>query len=93
MGASREEARGDVIGFCHTHPAGPDALSRRDVRTMRAWVQAFGKPLLCLVQMPGKVAAFRFDDSRSDGVRLAACEILARGVVIVLNESSERREP
>ncbi len=82
----REETRGDVVGFCHTHPAGPAKPSRRDVRTMRAWAGAFGKPLLCLVETPETMAAFRFDDDRSSGLRLAACEMLPRGVVIVLDE-------
>src|SRR5258707_108687 len=45
----REEERGDVIGFLHTHPDGPPSPSERDVRTMRAWCGAFGKPLLCLI--------------------------------------------
>jgi hypothetical protein len=83
----REETLGDVVGFCHTHPAGPSKPSRRDIRTMRAWSAAFGKPLLCLIETPEHVAAFRFDDDRSDGTELAACEMLARGVVIALDES------
>lgn len=86
---AREEARGDVIGFCHTHPAGPPSPSQRDVCTMRAWSQAFGKPLLCLIQTPDAVAAFRFDDDRSSGVRLPACEIFPGGVVIVLAEPTK----
>jgi len=85
----REETRGDVVGFCHTHPAGPAKPSRRDVRTMRAWVQAFGKPLLCLVATPQLAAAFRFDDDHSAGVRLRACEILSGGVVVVLDEPAK----
>lgn len=87
----REETRGDVVGFYHTHPAGPASPSQRDVRTMRAWVEAFGKPLLCLVETPECVSAFRFEDGGSRGVRLSACEILPRGVVIVLDEPAKGR--
>ena len=46
---AREEAHGDVHGFLHTHPVGSPAPSQRDLRTMRAWTAAFGKPLLCLI--------------------------------------------
>ncbi len=47
---AREERFGDVIGFFHTHPRGAGAgPSSRDIRTMRAWCSAFGKPLLCVI--------------------------------------------
>jgi proteasome lid subunit RPN8/RPN11 len=39
---AREERRGDVVGFLHTHPTASILPSRRDVRTMRAWCSAFG---------------------------------------------------
>ena len=46
----REDRYGDVIGFFHTHPYGADVQpSSRDVRTMRAWCTALGKPLLCVI--------------------------------------------
>ena len=35
---AREERRGDVIGFLHTHPGFAAVPSRRDVATMQAWV-------------------------------------------------------
>jgi proteasome lid subunit RPN8/RPN11 len=78
----REEIRGDVVGFYHTHPAGPPEPSQRDVRTMRAWCGSFGKSLLCLIESAGALAAYRFDDDESAGARLAACELLPRGIVI-----------
>jgi proteasome lid subunit RPN8/RPN11 len=47
----REEKRGDVIGFAHTHPSGAGTTpSERDIRTLRAWRIALGKPLLMLIQ-------------------------------------------
>ncbi len=47
----REEKRGDVIGFAHTHPSGAGITpSERDIRTLRAWRIALGKPLLMLIQ-------------------------------------------
>jgi proteasome lid subunit RPN8/RPN11 len=81
---AREERRGDVLGFLHTHPDGPACPSRRDVRTMRAWCAAFGKPLLCVIADPTGVHGFRFDDDTSVGVELALVEVFPRGVVIVV---------
>jgi proteasome lid subunit RPN8/RPN11 len=78
---SREESRGDVIGFLRTHPDGPAAPSSRDVRTMRAWTRSFGKPLLCLIADPGGLRGYRFDDE-SAGVALETVEFFRRGVVI-----------
>ena len=79
---SREETHSDVIGFLHTHPDGPNAPSARDIRTMRAWCSAFGKPLLCLIESPQGLDAFRFDDDESTGKRIAIVEKFSRGVVI-----------
>jgi proteasome lid subunit RPN8/RPN11 len=78
----REEAHGDVVGFLHTHPDGPAAPSQRDVRTMRAWCSAFGKPLLCVIAAPEGVRGYRFDDDKSDGKELGIVEMFPRGAVI-----------
>jgi hypothetical protein len=78
----REEARGDVVGFFHTHPDGPLRPSARDVRTMRAWCSCFGKPLLCVIAGPDGLVGFRFDDDASDGDPLASVDLFPRGVVI-----------
>lgn len=78
----REEQRGDVVGFYHTHPDGPCTPSRRDERTMHAWTSSFGKPLLCVIESPGDLVAYRFDPDHGPGCRLGACERLARGIVL-----------
>ena len=78
----REEDRGDVVGFFHTHLHSDPQPSRRDVDTMRAWCSAFGKPLLCVIAGRTETAAFRFDDSNSTGVRLTKVEMFPRGVVL-----------
>jgi proteasome lid subunit RPN8/RPN11 len=77
----REEEHQDVVGFYHTHPEGPDTLSRRDIRTMRAWCSSFGKPLLCLIASPAGLNGWRFD---ADGSYrdLAVVEVFPRGVII-----------
>lgn len=87
----REEDRGDIVGFYHTHPSGPLAPSARDDRTMQAWVSALGKPLLCLIEAGGKVHAFRYDDDTSTGKRLEACQRFARGIVVVYEGRKRRR--
>jgi proteasome lid subunit RPN8/RPN11 len=79
---AREERRGDVLGFYHTHPDGAPRPSRRDLRTMRAWCSAFGKPLLCLIHSPEGLGGFRFDNNRSIGTELATVEVFPRGTII-----------
>ena len=78
----REEKYGDVVGFLHTHPDGPAGPSERDVRTMRAWCSAFGKPLLCLIAGPDGLRGFRFADGESPGRQLELVTTFRRGVVI-----------
>jgi proteasome lid subunit RPN8/RPN11 len=80
---AREESRGDVVGFYHTHPSGVTQPSRRDDRTMHAWVSSFGRPLLCLIEADRIARAFRYDDDTSPAVELATCELFPRGWVVV----------
>lgn len=79
---AREEGEGDIIGFYHTHPGGSPDPSARDLKTMRAWVGSFGKPLLCLIEADGQIAAFRFDDDECDGVKLKLCELFPEDIVV-----------
>jgi hypothetical protein len=51
---------------------------------MRAWCSAFGKPLLCVIDSPGEVRAYRFADAEPDGVALAVVEVFPRGVLIAV---------
>jgi hypothetical protein len=83
----REEERRDVLGFLHTHPDGSLSPSRRDVRTMRAWASALGKPLLCVIAAAEGVSAWRFDDDRSDGVEVPEVQFFPRGVVIAVERA------
>lgn len=81
---AREEARGDVVGFLHTHPQFEAAPSARDVATMQAWVGAFGKPLLCLIHGTDGLAGYVFVDPRSPGVPLAEVASFARGAMVAV---------
>ena len=83
---AREETKGDVVGFYHTHPSGMPNPSERDHRTMRAWVGSFGKPLLCLIEADGTVAAYQYASDDSNGVVLTACELLPRGIVVAYDD-------
>jgi proteasome lid subunit RPN8/RPN11 len=83
---AREESKGDVVGFYHTHPSSSPEPSQRDLKTMRAWAGSFGKPLLCLIESDGQLAAYRFDDDQSDGVKITACELLPRGNVVAFDD-------
>lgn len=82
----REEAKGDVVGFYHTHPSGSSDPSERDLKTMRAWAGSFGKPLLCLIESDTQLAAYRFDNDESDGVRITACQLLPRCIVVAFDD-------
>lgn len=79
---AREERRHDVVGFLHTHPSSAAVPSQRDLHTMRAWVSAFGKPLLCLIEGSDGLAGYQFDDDSSTGEPLLTVEVFPRGVVI-----------
>jgi len=76
---AREEARGDVAGFAHTHPAGSGTRpSQRDVRTMEAWCNAFGKALVCLIAEGESLvdpAGYLFRDDGAEALSLSAFEL------------------
>jgi hypothetical protein len=81
----REEARGDVAGFAHTHPQGAGTRpSERDARTMAAWCSAFGKPLLCLIAEGETLrdpAAYLFSDDVVAVQTVAVFELIDEGSV------------
>jgi Prokaryotic homologs of the JAB domain len=80
----REERRGDVIGFWHTHPFGFDGPSRRDIRTMQGWVSCLGKPLLCLIQGRDSLVAHFFQTDEDSGRRLAEAHRFERGLMVII---------
>jgi hypothetical protein len=84
----REKRRGDVIGFWHTHPFGFAGPSRRDVRTMHAWVDCLGKPLLCLIEVPGSIAAYLYETGEEAGRSLAEAQRFERGRLVVVERKA-----
>ena len=89
----REERRGDVVGFLHTHPGFAATPSRRDLVTMQAWVSAFGKPLLCLIRGVDGLMGYRFDDFRSKGTPLLAVEEFPRGIIVGVDADGGKVSP
>ena len=79
---AREERRGDVIGFYHTHPSGLPQPSQRDVRTMRAWVGCFGKPLLCVIESAGLLTGYVFADDKANGTRLDELQCFPHNIIV-----------
>jgi hypothetical protein len=78
----REERRGDVVGFFHTHPGMAAVPSVRDLRTMRAWCTCFGKPLLCVIAGRDGLRGYWFDDDTSLGVELKLVVRFPGGVIV-----------
>lgn len=61
----REEKEGDIVGFFHTHPGMSSRPSNLDYRTMGAWVNSFGKPLVAVIEGRNGVEGHWFvDDER-----------------------------
>jgi proteasome lid subunit RPN8/RPN11 len=86
----REEARGDVQGFLHTHLAGFSNLSRRDLRTMTAWVSCLGKPLLCVVVSGEEIRGFVFTDDRGRPSKLES--IALHGTNWIIGAACDERQ-
>ena len=85
----REERYGDVVGFFHTHPPGAPAPSARDVRTMRAWVSCFGKPLLCAIESGGVLSAYVFCSDRDEGALVREVQCFPRRVIVAAEQRAE----
>jgi proteasome lid subunit RPN8/RPN11 len=81
---AREEKRGDVMGFWHTHPRGMGTTpSARDVQTMQAWRSALGKPLLCVIADGTQMSGYVFADDESEGRPVQSITRVKREQVIV----------
>ena len=87
----REERNGDVVGFYHTHPPGAPGPSARDVRTMRAWVSCFGKPLLCAIESGEVLSATVFCSDGDEGVPVREVQRFPRSVLVAAEDRAEDR--
>lgn len=59
----REEAKGDILGFVHTHPFSCASPSITDYTAMKGLVMCFGRPMLCAIRgTDGLRAHWFFDD-------------------------------
>ena len=82
----REEKRGDVIGFAHTHPSGAGTTpSERDLRTLRAWRIALGKPLLMLIEDGESIAGYVLYHDDGELKPVASIRRDEQGILIISN--------
>jgi hypothetical protein len=89
----REETEGDVAGFLHSHPPGAGAEpSTRDLRTMRAWCLALGKPLLCLVEHEGRLEGRVHADDEDEGRPLGGIQLVAPGQLEIAELTRETED-
>ena len=80
----REERRGDVIGFAHTHPSGTGMMpSERDIRTLRAWRIALGKPLLMLIEDGASIAGYVLHNDDGELKPVASITRDVQGALII----------
>lgn len=73
-----DAAKKDLIGFHHTHPENCLWFSFRDDKTMKAWVRAEGKPLICGVESNGKTLFGLWKRNKNGEV----CKIKIKGKII-----------
>ncbi len=84
----QEEKDGSVIGFLHTHPAFTAHYSNRDHRTMGAWVNCLGKPLVCCIKGTDGLRAWWYmdDENRPEDFQVRRVKKLLFGVTPFLYE-------
>ena len=80
----REESKGDIVGFCHTHPGMTASPSMRDYATMQAWVASFGKPLMCLIEGVDGLKAYLYFDDESPCIRCKTVKRFGQLVVVIM---------
>ncbi len=80
----REETRGDVVGFFHTHPMGFNSPSARDNKTMNAWSTCFGKPLLCLIDDGNGTNGWIYDAHEERVTKASKIAVFRRKVIVAV---------
>jgi hypothetical protein len=77
---NHEEKKGNVLGFYHTHPGMIAYPSGRDFRTMNAWTNCFGKPLVCLIEGIDGLKGYWFID---DEQPIKVCRVEEMGTLFI----------
>lgn len=85
----REEDRGDIIGFYHTHPCGAFP-SDRDDRTMKQWVFCFGKPLACVIQGTDDTRVWWYMDDENPPVLGKTVKVFGGLIVGIMPKKPEK---
>lgn len=78
----REEEKGDIIGFYHTHPGMSASPSSRDYDTMRAWVGCFGKPMLCFIEGVEGLKGYLFENDEDPPSKLKITKKLPVSLIL-----------
>lgn len=65
----------NIIGWIHTHPHWPASPSSTDNATMKAWVCALGRPLLCCILGTDGLRAHWYLDDESEAVEVDVLRI------------------
>lgn len=83
-----DAAKRNLLGFHHTHPDGCLWFSSRDDKTMKAWVRAEGRPLICSVRSSGKDAAAMWKRMEDRSVGHTPLHVTIKGNLFLAWESN-----
>lgn len=81
-----EAIKGNLIGFLHTHPSGFEGPSQRDHKTMKAWVRAEGKSLICGIHSGKKKNFFLYYKSYKGRIESKMLKTKVIGNVVLAKE-------
>jgi len=71
---NREDTKGDIVGFMHTHPNTFAYPSITDHNTMKSWVMYFGRPMLCMISGTDGLRSWWFMDHETNTAPIE-CEV------------------
>lgn len=79
----RQEEKGDVLGFCHTHPSFSAEPSSTDRDTMEAWCSCFGRDLYAAIIGLEGTKCWRVVNDLTAECKWVECSALRFGNVLV----------
>ena len=83
----REEQYGDLLGFYHTHPPRSGvAPSATDEATMWRWVDALGRPLLCVIRSGSRTRSTVFTRWNRPGIPAVRTIWIDRTTMVVVSD-------
>lgn len=82
-----QASKDKLIGFLHTHPGGFPGPSARDDKTMKAWVRAEGKPLLCGIESDGVKRFFLYYKSYRKSIEAKQLSTKVIGNMVIAKDT------